>query len=61
LQQEDFKKNLKIVVILKGSTSHAHNYIVMVKKCDEGCIVGRGEGKEKVFRTCYSIELYLKN
>jgi hypothetical protein len=37
------------------------NCIVVVKKCEESCIVGRGEGKEKKFRTCYSFELYLKD
>jgi hypothetical protein len=33
------------------------NYIVMMKKCEEGCIVGGGEEKQKVFKTCYFIEL----
>ncbi len=32
----------------------------MVKKCEESCIVGGGEGIEKVFKTCYFVELYLK-
>jgi hypothetical protein len=41
------QRKKKNSVILKGSTSHSRNYIVMVKKCEEGSIVGGGERKEK--------------
>lgn len=37
------------------------NYIIMVKKCEEGCIIGGREERKKVLKTYYSIELYLKD
>jgi hypothetical protein len=50
--------NLGLTVLGLDPKLPTLNYVVMVKKCEEGYIVGGGEEKEKVFKTCYSIELY---
>jgi hypothetical protein len=54
-----------IITTVQGalaSRAH-HNYGVMVKKCEEACVVGggKGEGDVDAFKVHYCVELYLKD